>query len=151
MGADLCGYILVGPKVLSKARIAKAKKHVLAVLARARDLGKKAKDTSFDVEAALKNDGEISEVLDGLAMGDDAESGLEQIASMDTNAIVDEAVEAWGGGYRDWMDRLVPGSTRLKIGVCGERTCGDGPQDGSAWKVMDTAARMGVLDVLGIK
>lgn len=150
MGADLCGYILVGPKKLSAASIKKATQHAKAVQAAASEMLKKVAD-GLDPFKALEKDGVLTEILESMNMDDVPNEGLAQITEVNTNDIVDAAVDAWGGGHRDWMDRELPGSRTHKIGVCGNMTWGDGPEEGSAWHAMDVACRWGVLDALGIK
>jgi hypothetical protein len=71
-----------------------------------------------------------------------------------TNAtlLVSSFVNMWDNEpHRDMMSRTLPGDDTKKIIVCGERTCGDGPEDDSAWGVTKKAMFLGIPELLGIE
>ena len=66
--------------------------------------------------------------------------------------VVTDFAAMWNdGGYRDRMERGVPRDPTRKIVVVGERTWGDGPEEGSAWYLAEAADRLGLFELLGIE
>jgi hypothetical protein len=139
MGADLCGYVLVGPRRLTRRK-------VRAAIARLGRLRRQAEAGQTDQEplhsvARRAND----------ELGLDVEDCLSASSDSPSRALAD-FVAMWNdGGYRDQMVRSLPGDRRRKIVVVGERTWGDGPQEGSAWYLAETVDRLGLFEILGLE
>lgn len=142
MGADLCGYIMCGPKTLSKRRVEKARMWLKKVVAQA-----KANDKEGAELKRLLQDGNIVDQVSGGS--DDTDDAVEAIAGMGT--LLNEFLRVWdGGGFRDQMTRDMPFKTGWQIVVVGERTWGDGPEPNSAWGITEKADMIGLLRMLGI-
>jgi hypothetical protein len=139
MGADLCGYILVGPGTLDRERVDRA-------LARVERLQRQADTEETDREPLR---GVVRRACDEFFPGADLFlSWLEDIPS----SVVTDFAAMWNdGGYRDRMERSVPGDPTRKIVVVGERTWGDGPDEESAWYLAEAVDRLGLFDLLGIE
>jgi hypothetical protein len=77
---------------------------------------------------------------------------LGNINNVNATHLVSSFVNMWNNEYhRDMMSRTLPGDNTKKIVVCGERTCGDGPEDDSAWGVTKKAMFLGIPELLGIE
>ena len=141
MGADLCGYILVGPPRLSAKRLALAKKSLAALSAKARQMFDEDKNSEEQVQKAFP-------LVDLDNLGYDGEAVLLRLIAADEQ-LLDNFTELWnsGGGGHDSMSRLYRGR---KILVAAEVTYGDGPAEGGAWWLAETLGALGLLAVLGI-
>lgn len=137
MGADLCGYIMFGPKKIT----AKAKKEAVKFAAELVKKGDKKR-------GVLTKQGPRRYITIQLGSGEeDVFSDLDEI-----KGLINDFVKMWNeGGYRDMMERALPDSKDEKVLVCGERTWGDGPDSDSAWGLSDRVAGLGLLPVLGIR
>lgn len=139
MGADLCGYILVGPETLDRKRVDVA-------LARVERLQQQAEAEEADQEPLR---GAVQRACDDFFP--EADLFLSWLADVPPSVVTDFAAMWNDGGYRDRMERGVPGDPARKIVVAGERTWGDGPDDDSAWGLASTMDQLGLLELLGIE
>ena len=81
----------------------------------------------------------------------DADLFLSWLSDVPSSVVTDFAVMWNDGGYRDQMGRCVPGDPTRRIVVVGERTWGDGPEEGSAWQLAEAMDHLGLFEVLGIE
>jgi hypothetical protein len=141
MGADLCGFILVGPMELDAKKVEEAK----AWFDRLKDQAENENDDEApDLKALLANEWAVEAIGGG-----DQEGAIEAILGYDENFVA-QLCDFWtAGGYRDAMARELDGNR--KIVVAGERTYGDGPEPGSAWWLCGQADALGLLERLGIE
>ncbi len=137
MGADLIGFMVVGPAHFSKAAVRAAAKAAQKAL----DLGhvceehhQHGEDDWPDEHACLA----VREVLPG--EGASAEK------------IVEEFVKLWTGqsGARDTTYRLDPDNPKRRILFAGDSSWGDEP-DGYGYAEIKRALVMGVAEALGIE
>ncbi|MBI5486485.1 MAG: hypothetical protein HY905_04055 [Deltaproteobacteria bacterium] len=139
MGADLCGYILVGPETLERDRVNRAR----ARLRRLRQQAGAGKTDRKPLRAVIKHacGAYFAEPGDFLAwLGDLPASTVTDFAAM------------WNdGGYRDQMGRRAPGDAARRIIVLAETTGGDGPEEGSAWWLAQAMDYLDLFPVLGIE
>jgi len=134
MGADLCGFIMCGPKQLDKKKVEKARKWLAKVVAQA-----KKKDTQGRELKRLLDYGNVVEQYD-----------VEAVAGMGT--LLDDFLRVWDDGcFRDQMSRDFPFKKGWQIVVAGEQTWGDGPEPESAWGISERASTMGLFEMLGIE
>ena len=146
MGADLCGYILVGPKKLEKKKVKAVKQRFSSMKITAQ---KMQADRDWNSVAKLHKAFPEIDLDRSDVFGCEPAEAIEHLANMEVNLVV-EFVELWehGGSWRDYMSRLF--KDRLIL-VVGERSFGDGPETGSAWWMVDQLEALGLLDGLGIK
>jgi len=139
MGADLCGYILVGPETLERERVDIALVRVERLQQQA-DAGETEREPLRDV---LKHacGAYFSGPVDFLAW-------LEDIPA---STVTDFAAMWSEGGYRDQMGRDLPGDPTKRIVVVGESTYGDGPEEASAWWLAHAMDYLALFPVLGIE
>jgi hypothetical protein len=154
MGADLCGYILIGPMKLNKTKVKTAVKYAEETIA----LAKKASTNERSMFPSNERLDSVSVVRKRLPRIDPDSTDLdvleecEEIADFDAKTAVKDFEEMWNKeSYRDMMSRRLPGDNKKKIVACGERTWGDGPEEDSAWGVTDAVSRLGLLERLGIE
>lgn len=142
MGADLCGYVLVGPSKLDKKKVEYAKKQMKKLKSFLEQLS--PEPTAKEISDLLKGkvDNRVVSLLSSYV-----EDFGEGVPDPD---VINDFVDLWtSGGYRDMMSR--PFKENLQIVVAGEMTWGDGPEEGSAWHVCEQAARLGLFELLGIE
>jgi len=139
MGADLCGYVMIGPETLDRGRVDLA-------LARVERLGQQAEAGEMDDEPLR---GVVRRACDEFFPEPDM--FLSWLSDIPPGVVADFAAMWNDGGYRDRMERGVPGDPTRKIVVVGERTWGDGPEEGSAWWLAEAADRLGLFELLGIE
>jgi hypothetical protein len=155
MGADLCGYILIGPMKLDRKKVKAAIKELTETIKILKTAFETKEDFGFSCERrgqAVKALKKRLPSLDPKATYMDLVNDYEQLADMDPKKTVMDFVAMWEkGGYRDMMDRRFPGDDKRKILVCGERTWGDGPEPDSAWGITMTVGLMDLFDILGIE
>lgn len=159
MGADLCGYILVGPVHIDEEDRKEAIKHVTAVVgavARVRELV----ENDIDPETELTDEERrlVDRVAEygGMERWDDI-GGYDCLSGKTPEEFVNDFVDMWKGGFfRDCMTRLFvdprtgEDDQDFQIFVAGERTWGDGPENGSAWQLGQQADGLGILAILGL-
>ena len=161
MGADLCGYIIVGPVELSDKKIKEAKNLLTllkqkATAALAKPINKEAMlyflllmgKSRVEADAAVKRYIELRTKFDEDEEGEQAE----WLSKCDPEQFINEFVSAWGEDlWRDWMSRLMPGDDKRKILAAGERTWGDGPEEPSMWFSCQKLYQLGLFGVLGLE
>jgi hypothetical protein len=154
MGADLCGYIFVGPYKIDPKKYARAKKELEILAHNARVVKEALKAKGKDDEVSIDD---FPKSMHGLAaeIADNNGEDWDGVAGAIAAAVetLDEFVRLWEDeGYRDMMSRSTPfpGKRWAKILVSGERTWGDGPDHDSAWGISDRASRLGIPGLLGI-
>jgi hypothetical protein len=100
MGADLCGYILVGPRKLDKAKMKRAEAWLGKVV-------QQAKDKDFEgreLKALLQNKFVIEQL--GYSHGEGpGKAGDVAAAIAGMGNLVAEFAEVWAVGFRDQMSR----------------------------------------------
>jgi len=143
MGADLCGYILIGPKKLSKSKIREAKRQLRHMIVLARNLQRDAIINSDVISKTFPR-------VDLYTLNEHGEADILSVIAETEMELLNDFVRLWnhGGSWRDYMCRE---HKDLRILVVGERTYGDGPQEGSAWWMVEQLTVLGLLDILGIK
>ena len=138
MGADLCGYVLVGPKKLkASAKAVRLCEKVAAKLTAAAEAANEKK-----TEIALGDFwNEFSHYPDEL---------LEMLRLLPPHQLIDDFVRFWN---RDDIprDSMAKSYKDRRIVVAGERTWGDGPAEGSAWYLCQVASLCGLFEVFGIE
>jgi hypothetical protein len=139
MGADLCGYILIGPKTLERDRVDMA-------IGRVERLQQQADDEETDREPLR---GAVRRACDEFFP--EMDLFLSWLADVPSSVVTNFAAMWNDGGYRDRMERGVPGDPTRKIVVVGERTWGDGPEEGSAWYLAETVDQLGLFELLGVE
>lgn len=140
MGADLCGYIMIGPMKLDPVAIKETIKEVANML----DLIKKAEAGDKQAVSTLTETYGVDARLTELEAGN--------LDVLNPQTLVEEFVQMWEHEpYRDMMSRMLPGEKDKKIVVCGERTHGDGPDPDSAWGVTQRAMFFGIPDMLRVE
>ena len=160
MGSDLCGYIVCGPLKLSKVKIREAK-NLLTLLknkATAALAQPPNKDALRDFLILLGQSNKRAvmnahQYIELRAKFDEDEEGeqAQWLSQCNPNNFIDEFVAAWGKeGWRDQMSRLMPGNPKKQILACGERTCGDGPEEPGMWFSCQKLDELGLLGVLGL-
>ena len=152
MGADLCGYILVGPMKINRTKIKRAKRWLNKVINQANDILDKCEKKLWASGDALPRElaGLLANNMESLSRGSDSDKdALETVAG--ACSMLDDFMAMWESrSHRDMMSRNLPGKKGWQIFVAGERTWGDGPQPGSAWYLCDQAAAFGLFDRLGV-
>ena len=139
MGADLCGYVMVGPETLERER-------VNAALVRIERLQQQAEAEEMDREPLR---GVVRRACEEYFS--EPAFFLSWLSDIPSCTVADFAAMWNDGGCRDRMERDVPHDPTRKIVVVGERTWGDGPEEGSAWWLAEAMDRLGLLEVLGIE
>lgn len=152
MGADLCGYILVGPRKLNKKKVAAAIEHLKETIKLAKQAHDLSLDNSVPVNQIILLKQRLSRVGPQASNGEVLEEA-EEVLDVDPLTTVSEFQNMWDNApYRDMMTRSLPGDKKRKILVCGERTWGDGPDPDSAWGITDAVDRFTELfEMLGIE
>jgi hypothetical protein len=154
MGADLIGYMCVGPKKISEAQAQAAEEKAWRIFQGLRTWWKavETEDTNHP-----KPPPEISDALDSaqidesyklelLSFGD---KDIETATKNDIDALVDEIVGFWNDpGFRDTVDRWI--SDTEKVIFCGEMSWGDEPS-GHGYGLLKMAHVLDILDELGIR
>jgi len=149
MGADLIGYMCLGPKKISEAQAEAAER-------RAWEIFQALKTWYGDDEG----EGEQPEILKGLGLGgvDEAyqleslrfggDADIATATKDDIDALVDEIVGFWNDpGSRDAVDRWI--SDTEKVVFCGDMSWGDEP-DGYGYRLLKMAHVLDILEPLGI-
>jgi hypothetical protein len=169
MGADLIGYIVVGPKDLDKspekkqallAQAEKDKKLIDEISALLTEKG--LDDADYEDQIAALSDeqrtyvekineyreseGWFREEEDVNTLLDWAEESFTPEA---TEGIIDDLFALWEGGARDAMSRELPGDPDRCILACGELSWGDEPS-GFGYQTLKKAERAGILDTYDI-
>ena len=161
MGADLCGYILVGPVKIPDKKI-KETKNLLTLLkqkATAALAQPPNKNALMDFLILLGQSNKravinVHQYIELRAKFDEDEEGeqAQWLSQCDPNKFIDEFVAAWGkDGWRDQMSRDMPGNPKKQILACGERTCGDGPEEPGMWFSCQKLDQLGLLGILGLE
>jgi hypothetical protein len=142
MGANLCGFILCGPRKIAPDKIEAAIKHVEETL--------KLLKVLVDGEPHAKETEELEKRLPCFdPRYPDAHSAY---ADEDPKVLVFNFVDMWENEpYRDMMSCYFPGDRDKKIIACGERTWGDGPEPDSAWGITEKAELLDIPQMLGIE
>lgn len=138
MGAELIGYILVGPADISNKR----EVAIAAVNKTNAALDKWAADPDSLSE-------EDHELLTFFYDSGQDDSDAEEL-KLDAEKFVDEFIEFWNSGSRDSNFRLNPKDVSQKIVFAGDATWGDTPQ-GYGYELIYTAETFNVLDAFEIE
>lgn len=164
MGADLIGYILVGPIKINKKKIEKCIREVsefLNLITRGLEIERmdEAKRSSTpDVEIELSN---IHEELEdrNIDCGSGIEDGLNFVGlgdlqideSTNPRTLVQEFVSWWEEpSGRDRNCRIDPYNDKRQIVFAGEMSWGDTPS-GEGYTMINQAMALGIVDALGIR
>lgn len=164
MGADLCGYLMVGPLALPKPPEEALRKLAfeLSQLYIAREGlpgaplldGLDNPDDWYEVANALGYDAVLLDTFfDECPTGTYPEETQQEIFEY-LNKMVEDIRQAWTGEkvYRDATFRTVDvNGTKVRVFFAGERTWGDGPESGSAWYLFEQAHACKLLDLLEIR
>lgn len=170
MGADLIGYIVVGPAELDKSKEKKqalmeqAEKDKKLIDEISKLLTEKGlDDADYDAQIAALSDKQRTYVegLNERREGDSwfrEEEDVNNLLDWAEEAFTPEAVESiiedlfavWDNGARDSMSRSLPGDPTQRILACGELSWGDEP-DGWGYQTLKKADRAGILDAYGIR
>lgn len=134
MGADLIGYILVGPPSLDEG----LKDSAISAAQERIDAATKwcaLKDPSEEDFAPLEKFGFEDEFDAEWASGQDAESAVE------------EFMELWDEGARDAMDRIIS-DPPMKVLSTGEMSWGDEPE--GSFQTAKAAIMLGIAEIFGV-
>jgi len=154
MGADLCGFLLKGPAKLHRVKIRQAKK--LYTELRMHLGGSTEKFKEFLVQWGKATSSSAARCYVTLGIGpkseaDELEEVREKVKQMPPK-LVDRFVDMWANGdYRDMVRRDDPDDKSQQLLFVGERTCGDGPDDDSAWGLAALMDDLGLLTVSGVR
>lgn len=163
MGADLCGYLLVGPPKIHKKNIAKAERMFAAIkfwvdnVEQAKELllanpNINPKDAKKDIHLmALCRILDYANAIHGIDDTDPTDA-LQIIDGID-DTLIPDFITLWDnkGGWRDLAVRTVRIGGKLHQCIfAGEMTWGDGPTEGSAWHLCETICGLGLDLELGL-
>ena len=166
MGADLCGYVLIGPRELDQGSVDAAVEHIKTCLDQQAELNKiietaKGSDEAYDKVCSMLEQGPFRRYF-GSVMEEFQIDALDEALETDflggklPEVFISGFVGAWAHECRDSMGRSYEDPRThetdpdFQIFAAGERTWGDGPQEDSAWWYCDVAAKFGLFDLLGI-
>jgi hypothetical protein len=169
MGADMIGYLVVGP-----AELDKSKEKRQALLARAAKEKKLIDEISEILGAKELEDADYAEQLEALSeeqrtyiegLNDSREAdgwhreeenvtelldwADEIVAPEAIEGIIDNLFALWEGGARDSMSRGLPGDPSKCILMCGEPSWGDEPE-GFGYQTLKMASRAELFEAYGI-
>jgi len=139
MGADLIGYMVIGPKKFDEYVLEKARAYLIRL--------------QGQIDLAL-NKGEITqelrELVDMSSLGDLHESERSAIEDLDSRfdeSLIDEFLDLWKYGCRDSCCR--PYKDR-QIVFAGEMTWGDTPE-GTGYTILEAIEYVGLYKILGLE
>lgn len=145
MGADLIGYICVGPKKISEAQAQAAEAKAWQVFQGLRNWWQGfLLPPEIERTLSLIQIDEPSE-LESLSFGD---KGIKTATKDDIDALVDQIVGFWNDPMsRDSVNRWI--SDTEKVVFCGEASWGDEP-DGHGYVMLKMVHVLNILNELGI-
>jgi hypothetical protein len=150
MGADLIGYMCIGPKKISKAQAQAAEEKAWQIFQGLRAWWK-AVETEAESPPEIERALSLAQIddpreLESLAFGEDKD--IETATKEDIVALVDEIAGFWNDPCsRDVVDRLISDSE--KVVFCGDMSWGDEPE-GYGYRMLKMAHVLDILDELCI-
>lgn len=150
MGANLIGYMVVGPVDLDTGQTETATERAAEIIALAKDFAThEANGTMTDeryqamVRRVTELDGDPEENLDYRA---------ENVQAWDPGEVVRELFDCWDGGFRDEASRVLcdqNGAPTQRIVFAGAMTWGDEPE-GAGYQALHRASTLGLFPLFGI-
>lgn len=151
MGADLCGYIYVGPSEFTDKQWARAHARILFLQHTAQEI-LNTLDTGEEINPEVHAYQQLYEVGEAQGM-DDLLEIAGWVQGLDADDIMGGIASMWYAQFRDVMKRPLDELDRHGkwIVVTGDRTWGDGPEPGSGWWYASLLTTLGLEPLLGIE
>lgn len=154
MGADLIGYMGVGPAKLDKKLRDTAVRCAENIVGQARyvlDIFEPAEGEAFNWAEMLVEFPELEQRVQATAgYTDEYENTIDRIADLNPEEIVESLFLVWDGNARDATSRLDPDDKNKMIIFAGDRSWGDEP-DGFGYRTLMDAEALGLADLFGIR
>ena len=147
MGADLIGYLVKGPKVITDKQVQKAANTLLKIVAERRGRG-----VTFCVnceeEVLIEDDEPTTCSTCGADLDGQELDGIE--TKEEAVAFVRKFVNDWPPDWRDSTWRYDPDNPKEILVFAGELSWGDTPQ-GGGYEYLDHLMKSGIAHLLGIR